>query len=97
MADGGYVGDIFQAMLKLEPGEWLLSKEEDGTLRADCPEANVRVEPVPFGAARVFHRVGLKFPGGRRVRWLVVEHGLTRIYIDREMWSITVSNRDLNP
>ncbi len=86
--------DPISGLLKLEDGEFLIepAAPDEQQIAVKLGQA---VYVDPHENRRVFHRVGIKFPGGRRVRWLVVEHGQTRIYFTEK--GIIVTDKELNP
>jgi hypothetical protein len=85
----------FDKLAELDPGEYLIRKRDDGTITADCLGRHVILEPVN-GGDRIFHRNAvtlIKGIGQRRTRWLVVEHGGTKVYFDDQTVIITAKDR----
>ena len=77
--------------VELAYNEFQLVKDGDIT-RAIRPELHIEVE-----GGRMFHRNGIKFPGNRRLRYLVAELDGVRLYVDAAAGGIIMTKRDLYP
>ena len=85
--------------MEFAPGEFKVERQDGGIVCVSAPAKYQHGLIVSADAdAKVFHRVGIEFPGnGFKARWLVVSMDGVNVYIDKERGSIRISKKDLLP